>query len=99
MDQNIKVQDIFNLLGRSNYQKFANEMGDPRIMEGVEYVSKNYPWTSAGHFWKANNINALIDRGANVQAVTKVINGGLRGLKQREEYFRKFAGLVDSSPT
>ena len=36
------------MTGRNNYQKFANYIGDSRVMEGVSYVASNYPWTSAG---------------------------------------------------
>ena len=36
------------LAGNSNYQKFANYIHDSKVMVGVLYVSKKYPWTSAG---------------------------------------------------
>lgn len=89
-----KGAGYIQVTGRYNYQKFANEMGDPRIMEGVEYVSKNYPWSISGYWWKMNNMNALVDSGASVKAVTRRVNKGLRGLREREEYFRRSAVLV-----
>ncbi|WP_341284967.1 endopeptidase [Priestia megaterium] len=89
-----KGAGYLQITGRYNYQKFANEMGDQRIMEGVEYVSKNYPWSSAGYWWKMNNMNALVDSGTSVKGVTRKVNPGLRGLREREEYFRRSAVLV-----
>ncbi|MFC9600842.1 hypothetical protein ACFTQL_23765 [Peribacillus butanolivorans] len=59
-------------------------------MERVDYVAKNYPWSrsSAGFWWKMNNMNALIDSGANVKEVT---SEGKRPsqLEDRENYYRR----------
>ncbi len=89
-----KGAGYIQLTGRYNYQKFADEMGDPRIMEGVKYVSKNYPWSSAGFWWKMNNMNALVDSGATVKDVTLRVNGrGMRKLAEREDYYQRTATI------
>ncbi|MCL6585016.1 MAG: hypothetical protein K6T72_00605 [Anoxybacillus sp.] len=76
------------ITGRYNYQRFANYMGDNEIMkQGVEYVAKTYPWTSAGFWWYSNNMNALCDKGASVEEVTKRVNGGFNGLSERKKYY------------
>ena len=75
------------LTGRYNYQLFADFMGDPRIMEGAQYVAESYPWTSAGFWWHNNNMNALVDSGATVRDITLRVNGGTRGLAEREEFY------------
>lgn len=43
-----KGTGFIQLTGKCNYEKFAYEMGDSRIMECVDYVSKKYPWASFG---------------------------------------------------
>ena len=53
-----KGAGYIQLTGRFNYQKFANSIGDNNVMKGAKYVSKNYPWSSAGFWWKSNNMNA-----------------------------------------
>ena len=77
------------MTGRSNYQKFANYIGDQNVMKGVDYVAKNYPWTSAGFWWYNNKMNALCDKNPTVKEVTKKVNGGTRGLEERESYYKK----------
>ncbi len=84
-----KGAGFIQLTGKFNYQNMANEIGDPRIMEGVDYVSKKYPWMSAGFWWNKNNMNALIDSGASVKQVTKKVNGGFNGLAERETYYAR----------
>lgn len=64
-------------LGRYIYQKFANFMGDNRIMEGATYVSQTYPWSSAGFWWYNNHMNFPCDNGATVDQVLKKIYDGL----------------------
>lgn len=82
-----KGAGYIQLTGRYNYQKFANYMGDQNIMQGVDYVAKNYPWTSAGYWWYSHNMNQFCDNGATVEQVTKRVNGGTRGLEQRKKYY------------
>ncbi len=84
-----KGAGYIQLTGRSNYQRFADEMSDPKIMDGVDYVSKNYPWSSAGSWWNANGMNQIIDSGASVKQVTRRVNGGYNGLAEREKYYQR----------
>jgi putative chitinase len=80
---------VIQLTGRSNYQAFANFIHDPDVMEGANYVGTKYPFTSAGFWWHNNNMNALCDRGATVEEITRRVNGGLTGLADREAYYAK----------
>jgi putative chitinase len=56
-----KGAGFLQLTGRYNYQRFADFVPDPRVMEGHTYVAENYPWMSAGHWWHRNNMNIMID--------------------------------------
>ena len=82
-----KGAGYIQLTGRANYQAFANYMKDPRIMEGVSYVSMRYPFTSAGFWWHRNGMNALCDTNPTVEQVTRRVNGGYNGLADRKMYY------------
>ncbi|OMD43202.1 hypothetical protein BSK56_24180, partial [Paenibacillus borealis] len=52
------------LTGRSNYQAFADTMGDKEIMkQGAGYLAEKYAWEAAGNFWKNKGINKIISKG------------------------------------
>lgn len=84
-----KGSGAFQLTGRANYQAFANYIKDQNVMQGCNYVASTYPFTSAGWYWKTRDLNKVCDNGASVAEVTKIINGGHRGLKERIDYFNK----------
>lgn len=74
--------------GRYNYQRLSDYLGDPRVMEGVDYVAENYPFTAAGFWWDDNKMNDLCDSGADCYTVTLRVNGGTNGLADREHYYQ-----------
>jgi putative chitinase len=82
-----KGAGYIQLTGRANYQPLANYLGDPKVMDGVDYVAIKYPFTSAGFFWKKTNLNSLCDRNATVEQITRVVNGGYNGLADRKQYY------------
>ena len=50
------------LTGRYNYEKFAEAMGDSRILsEGYTYVAEKYAAEAAAYWWSTNNMNRLVD--------------------------------------
>jgi putative chitinase len=75
--------------GRHNYQRFADFIGDPRVMEGWRYVVTRYPFEISGFWWMDNAMNSLIDRGASVERVTRRVNGGYNGLSDRIKYYNR----------
>jgi len=83
-----KGAGYIQLTGKYNYSRLSEYLNDPRVMEGVDYVAENLPFTSAGYWWMDNSMNDLIDGGADVLAVTKRVNGGTNGLADREHYYR-----------
>jgi predicted chitinase len=82
-----KGAGYIQLTGRYNYQKFADYIDDQRVMEGVDYVSQKYPFTSAGYWWESNGMNSLCDTDPSVEQVTLRVNGGYNGLEDRKAYF------------
>ena len=89
-------QDLSNIKpgdDRTNYQAFANYMGDQKILQGGEYVAAEYPFSLVGFWWMINGMNALVDSGANVETVTLRVNGGQNRLRSRQSYFDKASDL------
>ncbi|CAL5971682.1 Chitinase [Hexamita inflata] len=84
-----KGAGFIQMTGRSNYQSFANSIGDQNVMEGWYYVAPNYPWKSAGYWWYKNGMTAFCNNGATVEQVTKKVNGGYNGLESRKAYYEK----------
>lgn len=89
-----KGAGAIQLTGRANYQAFADFIGDPKVMHGVDYVSATYPFSSAGFWWHNNDMNALCDQDASVEAVARRVNGGLNGLADRKAYYHKACQII-----
>jgi putative chitinase len=82
-----KGAGYLQMTGRFNYQRFADDIDNPRVMEGCQYVADNYPFTSAGFWWVDNDMNTLCDTDPCTEEVTLRVNGGYNGLDDRKEYF------------
>lgn len=77
-----KGAGVLQLTGRYNYQRFCNAVDDPRVMEGVDYVSDTYPFMSAKTWIIENNL-LHIAQTQGFEAVCIRINGGTNGLTDR----------------
>jgi predicted chitinase len=89
-----KGAGYIQLTGRANYQDFANFTKDPQVMQGVNYVADNYPFSSAGFWWFNNGMNALCDKNPSVEQVTRRVNGGYNGLEDRKMYYNRTLQVV-----
>jgi putative chitinase len=91
-----KGAGVIQLTGRANYQAFANYIGDPKVMEGVSYVSATYPFTSAGFWWHNNKINGFVDSGESCRQISRRVNGRdpANGLQDRLNYFAKASHVI-----
>jgi putative chitinase len=89
-----KGAGYIQLTGRANYQEFSDYMKDPKIMDGVDYVSKTYPMGSASFWWYNNDMNDLVDSGASVEDVTLRVNGGYNGLDDRLWYYQRCLDIL-----
>lgn len=77
---------LIQLTGKSNYAAFAADMEMP-LEEATEWLSTEEGATwSAGWFWDSRELNQWADKG-DVVTVTKKINGGTIGLKDRQEHY------------
>ena len=89
-----KGAGVIQLTGRANYTALSKFLNDPRVLEGCAYVSIMYPFTSAGFFWYTKKLNQLCDRGATVEQITRVVNGGYRGLTDRKAYYVRACRVI-----
>ena len=51
-----KGAGVLQLTGKYNYQRLSNDLGDPKVMDGVDYVSNTYPFTSAKTWITENDL-------------------------------------------
>ena len=84
---------LIQLTGRSNYQAFAEWVGDQRVVDEPDLVSTEYAVHSAVFFWDRNSLNRFADKD-DVVGLTKKINGGVNGLAHRRELLNKANGLL-----
>ena len=78
--------------GKSNVRAFASDMRLPDVMDNPMLLEKEYAFESALWFFRANNLFKLCDQGVDsdtIKAITKRVNGGYHGLKDREEQTTK----------
>ena len=77
------------ITGRYNYQRLADHLKDPKVMEGKYYTGYAYPFTGFGFWWDDNNMNELIDNGATCDEVGARVNGRMppNGAEDRLHYY------------
>jgi len=92
---------LFQLTGRTNYERFAKAMGQPQLIENPDLVTTPY-WAahSAGWFWHVGNrtgrsLNTLADHD-DLRGITLVINGGLNGLEDRRLWTNKAKRILST---
>jgi len=78
---------LIQLTGRSNYTKFAGDLGIS-VEDCVTYIETAEGATSsAGWFWDQNNLNQYCDSDDFVM-LTKRINGGTIGIEERKRLYQ-----------
>lgn len=85
-----KGHGLIQITGRANHRKCSRALyGDDRLLTAPELLEEpDEAARSAGWFWSSRNLNGLADKG-EFRAITKKINGGLIGIQEREEYYRR----------
>lgn len=77
------------LTGKSNYAAFDKFVSED-IVSNPDLVATKYPLLSAAWFWSVNNINVIADKGTDVTAVRKKVNGGTIGISDVKTKFTKY---------
>lgn len=84
------------LTGKDNYTAFNNYVSDD-VIEHPDLVATKYPLLSAAWFFHKNGINKISDRGNSTDVITQVtrkVNGGTIGLKDRIHHFEKYYKIL-----
>lgn len=84
------------LTGKHNYTAFDRFVDDD-ILASPDLVATKYPLASAAFFFNTNGVWPVCDRGSDsetVKAVTRKINGGLKGLADRQARFTRLWNLL-----
>ena len=81
-----KGAGVLQLTGRHNYQRLANGINDQKVMEGVDYVSETYPFTSAS-IWIEENRLLDVCLTSGFDECCRRINGGDNGLQDRRNKY------------
>ena len=84
---------IIQLTGRLNYRKAGQMLGLDLEGEPELAADPENAVLIACNYWSGHKINALADAD-NLEAVTRAINGGLRGLEDRRMYTLRAKGVL-----
>lgn len=84
---------LIQLTGRHNYTLASDALGlplidNPELLETPENAARVSGW-----FWYKNNLNSLADLG-KYDAITRRINGGLNGKKERDALYAKACKII-----
>lgn len=80
---------LFQLTGRTNYQKYSDYMGIDFIADPGELEEPQYGADSSGWYWAVfKGLSPLADVG-DFEKITRRINGGLNGYADRLNYYRR----------
>lgn len=77
-----KGRGVIQLTGRANYRKYGKLLGIDLENNPTRAAEPRISLLTAAEYWKQNNLNALADKD-DVRAITRRINGGFNGLKDR----------------
>lgn len=78
---------IIQLTGKYNYTRFADYLGEPLVDKIIPYLESNYgALESACWYWKEHDLNTYADM-ADMKELTRRINGGYNGLKDRISHY------------
>jgi len=88
---------IFQTTGKDNYKELSEHIyADANILleRPGDITTPTIAVQSAMFYWQKNNLNELADQG-DFKNLTKRINGGLNGYKERMEYWERAKKAFD----
>lgn len=77
------------LTGKNNYKSLSENTGIDYVNNPDLLLNEVDAMVSACFFWNRNNINKHADND-DIRMVTKAVNGGYNGIKDREEKLKKY---------
>lgn len=83
-----KGRGLIQITGRTNYRECGQFLGVDLLRNPTRLAEVDLASRSAGWFWATRKLNAEADRD-DIEAATRIINGGLNGFSHRVELLRK----------
>ncbi len=83
-----KGRGLIQVTGRSNYAECGNALGVDLIGNPQRLADFELACLSAGWYWDTRNLNSYVDNDDVIQ-ITRIINGGLNGLDDRQAYLAR----------
>lgn len=83
-----KGRGPIQLTGRNNYRAAGQALNVDLENNPTLAATPQVGFRVAAWFWDSHGLNALADNGDFV-GITRVINGGLNGLQQRQQYYQQ----------
>lgn len=80
-----------------NYLAFGNYVGVDLVNNPDLVATPAYATLSAGYYWYKKKLNLVADKGDSkqvVEAITKIVNGGLNGIDDRVLRFNKIYNIL-----
>ena len=86
--ERFKGRGFIQITGRANYYLVSKALGKNFLAKPSDLSQA--PWNSlaSAWWWRNAGLNAITDK-AGLEAVTRRINGGTNGLKDRAKYLRR----------
>lgn len=83
---------LIQITGYDNYVALAKDTGLDCVNNPDILLTEGGAVISALWFWKSNNLNKFADK-KDLVGCTKVVNGGLNGIKHRTELYIKWCAI------
>lgn len=85
------------LTGRDNYRQCGTALGLDLIADPDQSLVPLVACRAAAWFWAAHGLNLDADKGW-FERITRKINGGLNGMKERREYYERALTVTGARP-
>lgn len=84
---------LIQLTGKANYKRFADAIHTPLADIPAYLTTIEGAVQSACWFWSVNKLNEFADT-SNILSMTKIINGGVNGLADRDARYKRALDIL-----
>jgi putative chitinase len=86
---------LIQLTGKNNYVAYSMACDNEALQKPDIVAEPKYAAESAGWFWSVNRLNSVADT-QDIVRMTKIINGGINGLDDRQMKYSKVMSYFES---
>ena len=86
---------LIQLTGKNNYVAYSMACDNEALQKPDIVAEPKYAAESAGWFWSVNRLNLVADT-QDIVRMTKIINGGINGLDDRQMKYSKVMSYFES---